>query len=115
MKRIFLRLSAVFLISLTACNNDKAKLKITDFSKTEVVVLEPYKFKPYAMLKINVKGNVNDTIRIHYDLYGNSNFFLVGKIDTLLVQTDYYGEGKVKILFDPYRATEGEVEIKAQL
>jgi len=65
----------------------------------------------YAMLNIKVKGNVNDTIRINYNLYGDTNFYLTGKLDTLLVQTDYYGEGSITLTFDPYKATGGKLEI----
>jgi len=103
------------VVLFSACNKDKANLKITDFSKKQTVVLKPYKFYPYAMLKIRVKGFVNDTVKINYDLYGNSNFYLNGKIDTILVSTDYYGETPVTLTFNPYKATEGELEINIKL
>lgn len=98
-----------------SCDRDKTEIIISDFSKIEEVTLIPYKWKPYAMLKINVKGHTNDTIRINYNLYGDTNFFLIGEVDTLLVQTDYYGEGPVTLLFDPYKATEGEIVIDFNL
>lgn len=98
-----------------SCGRDRTEIKITDFSKSEEVTLTPYKWKPYAMLKIRVKGFTNDTIRLNYDLYGNTNFFLIGEMDTILVETDYYGEGPVKLIFDPYKATNGELEIEFNL
>lgn len=103
----------IFILSiiLVSCNRDKEKLKITDFSKQKIVTLKPYKWKPYAMLKIRVKGFTNDTIRLNYNLYGNTYFYISGKLDTLLVQTDYYGEGPVTLTFDPYKATNGNIEI----
>lgn len=106
-------LSILFILSicLSSCNRDKIKLNITDFSKTKTVTLKPYKWYPYAMLKIRVKGYTNDTIRLNYNLYGNTNFYVSGDIDTLLVQTDYYGEGPVTLTFDPYKATDGKLEI----
>ena len=107
----------IFILSLilVSCNMDKENLKITDFSKQKIITLKPYKWKPYAMLKIRVKGFINDTTRLNYNLYGGTDFFLKGKIDTLLVQTDYYGEGPVKFIFDPYKATDGELEIEIKL
>ena len=100
---------------MISCNKDKVNMTILDFSKTEEIILEPYKFKPYAMFKLRVKGYSNDTIRINYNLYGNTNFLLCGKVDKLLVSTDYYGEGLVKLIFDPYKATKGSIEIDADL
>jgi hypothetical protein len=67
------------------------------------------------MLNINVKGYTNDTVKINYNLYGGTNFFLSGKIDTMLVKTDYYGEGPVTLEFDPYKASNGELEIEFKL
>ncbi|MBI6117642.1 hypothetical protein [Salegentibacter maritimus] len=112
MRKIVLVLISLILIS---CGKDKVKIKISDFSKKQEVTLTPYKLKPYAMLKIHIKGQINDTIKINYNLYGNTDFFLTGEVDTLLVQTDYYGEGPVTLLFDPYRATEGEILIDFNL
>lgn len=67
------------------------------------------------MLNIRVNGYTNDTVRLNYNLYGGTNFFLSGKIDTLLVQTDYYGEGPVTLIFDPYKATKGDLKIEFKL
>lgn len=78
-------------------------------------MLKPYSLKPYAMLKIKIKGFTNDTIRLNYNLYGDTNFFVSGKLDTVLVQTDYYGESPVTLTFDPYKATDGKIKIKIQL
>lgn len=110
MKKRTLLLSICFL-SIVSCNKDKATINITDFSKSKTVELTPYNWKPYAMLNIRVKGYTNDTITINYNLYGDTGFHLSGEIDTTLVQTDYYGEGPVKLKFNPYKATEGELEI----
>lgn len=110
-KRILILISLIVM----SCGKDKTEMKISDFSQIEEVTLTPYKWKPYAMLKINVKGYTNDTIRINYNLYGDTNFYLTGELDTLLVQTDYYGEGPVTLLFDPFKATEGKLVIDFNL
>jgi hypothetical protein len=39
---------------------------------------------------------------------------LFGKIDTLWY-SDYYGEGPMKFIFKPHKATEGEIEIEITL
>ncbi|WP_373060257.1 hypothetical protein [Zunongwangia sp. H14] len=113
MKKVIILIASILVI--ISCNDDREKMKITDFSQKKIVTLEPYKLKPYSMLNIKVKGYTNDTVRINYNLYGGTNFYLSGKIDTLLVQTDYYGEGPVTLIFDPYRANEGELEIEFNL
>jgi hypothetical protein len=113
MKKTVLLITSCFI--LVSCNKDKTHIEITNFSEKKVVTLEPYKWKPYAMLSIKVKGYTNDTIRLNYNLYGGTDFYLSGKLDTLLVQTDYYGEGPITLIFDPYIATEGKLEIEFNL
>jgi len=109
--RKFIFISLILSTCLAACSRDKTKLKITDFSKLKTITLKPYKWKMYAMLNVKIKGNVNDTIRLNYNLYGNTHFYLSGILDTLLIQTDYYGEGPVTLTFDPHKATSGKLEI----
>ncbi|SHG75183.1 hypothetical protein SAMN05444483_12711 [Salegentibacter echinorum] len=104
----------ISIILFTCCSKkDTAKLKITDFSKTQTVVLQPYKFFPYTMINIKVKGYVNDTIKIIQgpDLY---DINLSGDLDTIR-KIEYYGEGPRTFIFDPYKATQGELEIEFQL
>lgn len=112
MRRIIL---IIFTLLITSCDKDYKKLRITDFNQKKEIKLEPYKFIPYAMLNIKVKGHVNDTIKISYDLYGKSDYYISGSIDTLLVYTDYYGEGPVNFYFDPYKATKGDLIIEFKL
>ena len=52
-------------------SKDEAKLKITDFSQSKTVTLKPYKFYPYAMMNVIVKGYVNDTILIKLDSHNS--------------------------------------------
>ena len=105
----------IFCLTIVSCSKDTATIEITDFSKTETIELQPYAWKPYAMLKIKVKGYTNDTVSINYNLYGDTSFYISGEIDTTLVQTDYYGEGPVRLIFDPYKATDGKLLIDFNL
>ena len=92
-------------------SKDEAKLKITDFSQSKTVTLKPYKFYPYAMMNVIVKGYVNDTILIKLDSHNSKPILkLKGNINKRWY-TDYYGEGPVTLIFDPYKATEGKLEI----
>ncbi|MDO9262187.1 MAG: hypothetical protein Q7U08_09620 [Flavobacteriaceae bacterium] len=94
-----------------SCNNDKEKLKITDFSKSQVITLTPYKWKPYTLINIRVKGFSNDTVIINLKEEYNISLKLSGEIDTLW-QTDYYGEGKRTFTFKPYKAKKGALVIE---
>jgi len=108
-------LFALCLIILTSCNRDKATLNITDFSKDVTVKIEPYDKYPYTMMNIWVKGYTNDTILIKLDSHNNSPILkLSGKIDERWY-TDYYGGGSKTMIFEPYKATDGTLEIKFEL
>ena len=101
------------LILMTSCDRtDKKKFIVTDFSKKRIDTLIPYKDKSYAVFFIEVKGFSNDSIKIkrkdHYDIK------LIGDIDTI-VRYDYYGGNNVIVEFDPYKATEGNLEIEYNL
>lgn len=109
----------LLILTLQSCGSkDYKKFTITDFSKKRVDTLIPYKWKKkspfhsYVMYNIKVKGYVNDTIKIKHNGWLDIN--LVGKIDTL-IQTDYYGTNKKVVVFDPYRATRGKVDIEYSL
>jgi len=107
-------ISLLFLL-LASCGNDNETLKINDFTETKIIKLEPYKNYPYSMMNIWVKGQVNDTILIRLNSLDSKPILkLSGKIDERWY-TDYYGGGAKTIIFDPYKATQGNLEIKASL
>ncbi len=89
---------------------DQARLSITDFSKKRINTLVPYNYKTYATSLVKVKGCTNDTIKIR----GIFSMNLSGKIDTI-VSRDYYGTHNIRCIFDPYKATEGELIIEYSL
>lgn len=95
---------------LISCNRDYRNFTITDFSQKRIDTLIPYEHKTYVSFVVKVRGCVNDTIKIK----GEYNISLSGKIDTLL-NGDYYGTHDVICIFDPYIATEGELEIEYSL
>ncbi|WP_442846432.1 hypothetical protein [Leeuwenhoekiella sp. H156] len=112
MKNIYFYI--VFLL-LASCGKDDEKIKITDFSEPKIISVKPYKNYPYAMMNIWVKGNVNDTILIKLHSIDNKPIMsLSGNIDERWY-TDYYGEGERIIIFEPYKATSGNLEIKVKL
>lgn len=102
------------MILLISCNKDDAQLKITDFSKSFSTELEPYSLIPYAMFNLKVKGYANDTIIIKTIGTFNLKTKFVGEIDTLF-NSDYYGEGPIRFVFEPYKATKGTLEVDIRL
>lgn len=96
-------------------SGDREKLTITDFSTPKEITLKPYKYKIYAMKNIKIKGYTNDTMLIYlHSVKGKPLMKLIGKVEEHWY-SDYYGEGPVKLIFDPYKATEGELEIDFSL
>ncbi|MBO0341962.1 MAG: hypothetical protein VX798_05875 [Bacteroidota bacterium] len=114
------RILLIFPISLlclllASCGKDDETLEINDFTRKKTIILEPYKNYPYSMMNIWVKGQVNDTILIRLNSLDSKPILkLSGKVDERWY-TDYYGGGSKTIIFDPYKATKGSLEIKAQL
>lgn len=67
------------------------------------------------MMNLWLKGQVNDTIKIKLGSADNEPILkLSGKIEERWY-TDYYGEGPRTIIIDPYKATEGMLEIDFSL
>lgn len=108
---------AILLIMtiIISCNKDYSFVQITDFSEEKKIEVKPYKLMPYSMLNIRVRGVTNDTIIIRDNFLGENNYLLSGKIDTMLVMTDYYGEVPVIVTFIPFKANSGKIEIEVKL
>lgn len=105
----------ILFILLISCGKDDEKIKINDFTKSKTIILEPYKYYPYSMMNIWVKGYTNDTILIKLHTKNSKPILkLSGEINERWY-TDYYGEGKRKIIFEPYKANKGSLEIKTNL
>lgn len=109
-----------FIISnalLLSCieREDRKSITITDFSKSFSDTLYPNENSTYAMMNIWVRGFVNDTILIKLHSKDSEPILkLKGEINERWY-TDYYGEGERIVIFEPYKATNGELEIKVKL
>lgn len=109
-----------FLILLNSCENspDKKKVTIENFREQFVDSLIPLPDKHYAVFYTKIKGNSNDTIRLNIsstksqDL--NRNYYFTGDFEEE-IRLDYYGGSNKYITLDPYKATEGKVELIYQL
>lgn len=100
---------------MVSCGQDNEKIKVNDFSRSKTITLKPYKGYPYTMMNIWVKGYANDTILIKLNSNDSEPILkLKGEIDERWY-TDYYGEGSRKIIFEPYKAKKGELEIEVKL
>lgn len=115
MKKLYL---TILIISLffSCSRKDRKKITLTEFDTVFIDSLEPKEnnvFR-YAMYNVWIEGYVNDSIRIRLSLDPSDDsywFHFQGNIKERLY-TDYYGDFKRYIYFDPYKATEGKLEIK---
>ena len=104
----------VLILFLCSCKKDHKKITITNFKQQKTLLVEPYSLIPYSMFNLRIKGYVNDTIYLRTEGVYNLEFKLSGNIDTLWY-SDYYGEGPIKCIFLPYKATEGKLDIEIKL
>ena len=103
------------LIFYSCCHQDKAKLEITDFSKTRTVFVKPCDNDSYAMMNVWINGQTNDTILIKLGTEESLPILkLSGKIKERWYM-DYYGGFDQTLIFDPYKATQGNLEIRFEL
>ena len=111
MKKIAIGCLLYFLALGCNCKNcgDHRKFTVTDFTQKRMDTLVPLEHKSYVGYFAKIKGNVNDTIQFRREGYFDINLF--GEIDTL-INGDYYGTEDIIWIFDPYKATEGELEIE---
>lgn len=111
MKTIKFLLILILFVSLGACNSndiDHKEFTVEDFSKKRYDTLIPYENGSYVMFYVKIKGSVNDTVKFKID--GFWDIRLQGKIDTIF-QSDYYGGNKIPIMFEPYKASKGKLEV----
>jgi hypothetical protein len=112
-----IKILLLFIISnalLVSCGEreDRKSITITDFSKSFSDTLYPNENSTYAMMNIWVRGFVNDTILIKlYSKDSEPILKLKGEINERWY-TDYYGGGERIVIFEPYKATEGKLELK---
>jgi hypothetical protein len=112
-----LKLIAILML-LSSCGNttDNKKITIEDFDEKFTDSLTPISGKSYAVYYIKIKGTSNDTIRITASKPEDSSYYyyLNGDFEKEIIM-DYYGGSNQYITFDPYKATEGKVELTYRL
>ncbi len=119
MTKKYLKLLAL-LILLNSCEDspDKKKVTIENFNEPFTDSLIPLPDKHYAVFYTKIKGNSNDTIRLNISSDKsqdpNLNYYFTGDFEKE-IRLDYYGESNKYITLDPYKATEGKVELIYQL
>lgn len=111
----FCTLILPFIIFHSCCYQDKAKLEVFNFSETRTVGVKPCENDSYAMMNVWINGQTNDTILIKLDTKESLPILkLSGKINERWY-TDYYGGIDQMLIFDPYKATQGNLEIRFEL
>jgi len=115
-KKITTSLLCSFVIfACSKARKDSVEIRVTDFTNDVIVELEPYENRTYAMMNIWIEGTVNDTILIKMNSADNQPILkLSGEIKERWY-ADYYGSQEQIIIFEPYRATKGDLKIKAKL
>lgn len=118
MKNYQLIISFIFSLGfLSSCSDstDRKEIKITDFEEKFQDSLVPTD-RSYSTYYVRVRGYVNDSIRIIPGQEGDGtySFYYKGNIDEEL-RMDYYGTFTQHFTFDPYKATEGELNIEYKL
>ncbi|PWI29878.1 hypothetical protein DI383_08980 [Flavobacteriaceae bacterium LYZ1037] len=102
---LFILLSIFLLIS---CSKNEKELLIDDFSKKISDTLVPIEGRAYGAVVYEIKGDSNDTISVTFNGV-KKQFF--GKFEYKF-RMDYYGGMNVGFEFDPYRATNGKIDIR---
>ncbi|MGA6118703.1 hypothetical protein [Sphingobacterium anhuiense] len=97
-----------FALVFCSCNSTSTgTFVISDFSKDTLISPET-KTKNPMTLWLYIKGSANDSIMVNGVKWKVSS----DKIDSL--QLDYFSQ-KLSIRFEPYKATEGKIEVKYEL
>ncbi len=110
----------VLLILITSCGNksDSKRVTIDDFNEKFIDSLVPIPDKNYSVFYAKIQGNSNDTIRLSISPIKFESpqkyYYYVGDFEDE-IRLDYYGESNKYITLDPYKATEGKVNLKYQL
>jgi len=96
------------LVTIFSCNTIERESKITDFENKYEDTLKPKKNCSYTAARYWIIGEVNDTIKVSF--HGSEKYYF-GKFQYDFF-TDYYGMIDVEFKIDPYKATDGKIEVK---
>lgn len=104
----YILLISLSIFSLISCSKNERKILIDDFTKKITDTLVPQEEKAFGAVVYIIKGHSTDTIIVTFNGV-KKQFF--GKFDYKF-RMDYYGGIDVDFEFDPYRATDGRIDIK---
>lgn len=98
-------------ITILSCLTDEIRktYTVTDANETIIDTLYPIKDKNYTTKIIKLMGETNDSIYISVDK--GYKIYFIGNIDTS-VNLDYYGKYPVIFEFNPYKATNVNLNIE---
>ena len=78
----------------------------------------PWLIKNYSVFYAKIKGHSNDSIRLNISSDKNEDrkfdYYFIGDFEEE-IRIDYFGESKKYIKLDPYKATDGKLELDYQL
>lgn len=101
----------LFCYVITGCDDKQSVVHyVSDFNRPIFESIVPKIGKSYTTKYIKIKGHCNDSVRVSF---GNDYYFYFkgNNIDEL-INTDFYGEGDVKFIFDPYKAKSGDLMLE---
>lgn len=117
MREIIIILTILVLASCSGKKDkymhDKITWEIESFNSKRSAILKPDSTKAYSSIIIKVEGETNDTIKIRRD-QGLYDINLSGEIDTI-ISGDYYGKMDQYFEFDPYKCSDGNIEIDIEM
>jgi len=86
------------------------KIIINNFSKIRNDILVPEKKGAYSTHYVELKGYVNDSVKISLD--GGFPYTIQGKVDTVFSNIDYYGTNDAILKIESNKKTNGKLKIK---
>ena len=98
----------MFLLTSCAKENELI-INVNNFSKRIEKTITSKDDVSYTTKRIEVKGYCDDSIYVKFGDKGKP-LFLKNKIDTTFIG-DYYGGGKIKFIFDPYKSKKRDLHI----
>ncbi|WP_298248420.1 hypothetical protein [uncultured Christiangramia sp.] len=111
-------LTLITFLSSCDSSTDKKTAKIDNFDKVFIDSLVPIAGKNYSVFYTKIKGHSNDSIRLNISSDNNEDekfdYYFIGDFEEE-IRIDYYGESKKYIMLDPYKATDGKLELDYQL
>lgn len=87
-----------------------SEITINNFSKTKVDSLIPDINKGYSTHYVELKGYVNDSVKIYLDV--GFPYTIQGKVDTVFSNIDYYGTYDAILKIESNKKINGKLKIK---